>query len=205
MTRIIGGSAGGRRLSVPRTGTRPTADAVRESVFGALTSRWSDLRGVSVLDLYAGSGALGLEALSRGAARAVLVESDRRAGAVIGANLDDLGLAGGCLVTATVRSYLARPRPHAFDLVFADPPYADAPRALPAVLAALTAPAETDDPAASARPARWLADDAAVVLERSAHDRTDLEWPAGFWPWPARRYGDVSVHVAVWRQEEAQQ
>ncbi|MGC2675610.1 MAG: RsmD family RNA methyltransferase, partial [Mycobacterium sp.] len=78
MTRIIGGVAGGRRIAVPPRGTRPTTDRVRESLFNIVTARL-DLTGLSVLDLYAGSGALGLEALSRGAASALFVESDRRA------------------------------------------------------------------------------------------------------------------------------
>src|SRR6202035_5940905 len=82
LTRIIGGVAGGRRIAVPPRGTRPTTDRVRESLFSIVTARL-DLTGRSVLDLYAGSGALGLEALSRGAATATFVESDRRAGAVL--------------------------------------------------------------------------------------------------------------------------
>ena len=77
MTRIIGGVAGGRRIAVPPRGTRPTTDRVRESLFNIVTAR-RDLTGLAVLDLYAGSGALGLEALSRGAASALFVESDYR-------------------------------------------------------------------------------------------------------------------------------
>ena len=78
LTRIVAGALGGRRIAVPRTGTRPTTDRVRESLFNVLASR-IDFAGASVLDLYAGSGALGLEALSRGATSAVFVESDQRA------------------------------------------------------------------------------------------------------------------------------
>ncbi|WP_258011084.1 RsmD family RNA methyltransferase, partial [Mycobacterium avium] len=89
MTRIIGGVAGGRRLAVPPRGTRPTTDRVRESLFNILAAR-RELTGLAVLDLYAGSGALGLEALSRGAATALFVESDPRAAAVIARNIDTL-------------------------------------------------------------------------------------------------------------------
>ncbi|MCA1674991.1 MAG: RsmD family RNA methyltransferase, partial [Actinobacteria bacterium] len=93
MMRIVAGWAGGRRLAVPQSGTRPTSDRVREAVFSALEARM-DLDGARVLDLYSGSGALGLEALSRGAAHALFVESDARAAAVVRRNAADLGLPG---------------------------------------------------------------------------------------------------------------
>ena len=93
LTRIVAGVMGGRRIAVPPRGTRPTTDRVRESLFNVLTARM-DLHGASVLDLYAGSGALGLEALSRGAATAVFVESDQRAAAVIAQNIETLGARG---------------------------------------------------------------------------------------------------------------
>src|SRR5215213_2776227 len=98
VTRIIAGRVGGRRIAVPPRGTRPTSDRVREALFSALTVE-PGLGGARVLDLCAGSGALGLEALSRGAAHALFVESDRRAAAVLGRNVADLGLPG-----ATVRA-----------------------------------------------------------------------------------------------------
>ena len=91
---------------MPPRGTRPTTDRVRESLFNVLAARM-DLDGASVLDLYAGSGALGLEALSRGAAAAVFVESDQRAAAVIGQNIKTLGVAGATLRRGTVASVLA--------------------------------------------------------------------------------------------------
>ncbi|MBU2075293.1 MAG: RsmD family RNA methyltransferase, partial [Actinobacteria bacterium] len=95
MTRIIGGSAGGRRLETPRgEATRPTSDRVREALFSAVESWCGTLSGLRVLDLYAGSGALGLEACSRGADHALLVERDRRTAAVITANARTLGLPG---------------------------------------------------------------------------------------------------------------
>ncbi|HEX8866406.1 MAG TPA: RsmD family RNA methyltransferase, partial [Lentzea sp.] len=89
MTRIVAGSAGGRRLKVPPKGTRPTSERVREALFSSLESM-VDLDGMRVLDLYAGSGALGFEALSRGAAHATFVESDRRAAEVLKANAEEL-------------------------------------------------------------------------------------------------------------------
>ena len=113
--------AGGRRLSVPPKGTRPTTDRVRESLFNVLAARL-DLDGSVVLDLYAGSGALGLEALSRGATSALFVESDQRAAAVIARNITEIGLAGATVRRAPVATVLAGVA-SPVDLVFADPPY----------------------------------------------------------------------------------
>ena len=107
---------------MPRTGTRPTTDRVRESLFNVLASR-IDFAGASVLDLYAGSGALGLEALSRGAASAVFVESDHRAAAVIDQNIASLGVSGATVRRGPVAAVLAAARHRPVDLVFADPPY----------------------------------------------------------------------------------
>ena len=110
MTRVIAGTAGGRTLRTPPgSGTRPTSDRVREAVFSALDAR-DAVRGSRVLDLYAGSGALGLEAASRGAARVVLVESDRRAADVIAGNARDLGLPASAWCAARSRPTCPRPR-----------------------------------------------------------------------------------------------
>jgi 16S rRNA (guanine(966)-N(2))-methyltransferase RsmD len=124
--RIIGGEARGRRLEAPRGGkTRPTADRVRESLFNVLGQRFA---GERVLDLYAGSGALSLEALSRGASSAVLVESDREAAAVCERNAASLGYAARIeLQRADLKSALPRMAGRTFDLVFVDPPYAAGP------------------------------------------------------------------------------
>ncbi|WP_199285558.1 RsmD family RNA methyltransferase, partial [Saccharomonospora iraqiensis] len=105
MTRIVAGRAGGRTLSVPPKGTRPTSERVREALFNALDAA-GDLRGARVLDLYAGSGALGLEALSRGAADALFVESDRAAVQVLRDNVARVGL-GGRVRHGTVQAVLA--------------------------------------------------------------------------------------------------
>ena len=122
---------------MPPHGTRPTTDRVRESLFNVLTARM-DLDGASVLDLYAGSGALGLEALSRGAATAVFVESDQRAAAVIGQNIKSLGVAGATVRRGTVASVLAGGAETAVDLVFADPPYDLGAAEVDEVIAALS-------------------------------------------------------------------
>src|SRR5688500_6095905 len=104
--RVVGGSAGGRRLRAPAgRSTRPTADRVREAMFNSLGSL-DAVVGARVLDLFAGSGALGIEALSRGAAAATFVDSDARALAVVRANLDDTGLAGATLVRADALAFL---------------------------------------------------------------------------------------------------
>ena len=127
MTRIIAGAARGRRLTAPAgTRTRPTSDRAREGLFSTVTAVHGPLTGARVLDLYAGSGAAGLEALSRGAARALLVESDPVAARVIRANIAAVGLPGARLVTGRVAAVLAgRPGPGpGFDVVVADPPYA---------------------------------------------------------------------------------
>lgn len=117
--RVIAGSAGGRRLVAPATSdTRPATDRVREAVFSSIGSR---VEGVAVADLYAGSGSFGLEALSRGAASAVFVESGNKAIAALKKNLDSIDL-GGSIVRSPVRKFL-QSTPLQFDLVFIDPPW----------------------------------------------------------------------------------
>ncbi len=119
--RIIAGIAGSIPIKVPKALTRPTTDRVREAIFSSLASR---LEGAVVLDLYAGSGSLGLESLSRGASSALFIEKGDLACKVIAENLNKTGLAGGNVVKGSVGSYLTRITPDSFDLVFADPPYA---------------------------------------------------------------------------------
>lgn len=181
MTRIIGGVAGGRRLAVPPRGTRPTTDRVRESLFNILTAR-AELAGLAVLDLYAGSGALGLEALSRGAASALLVESDQRAVAVIKRNADDLGLRGVTVRRGAVRAVLESGAATPVDLVFADPPYDVDNAEMQSVLAALTG-------------CGWVHAGTVAVVERAAAG-TELSWPAGWSAWESRRYGDTRLELA---------
>ncbi|MFI5718269.1 16S rRNA (guanine(966)-N(2))-methyltransferase RsmD [Nocardia sp. NPDC051750] len=183
MTRIVAGIAGGRRLRVPPAGTRPTSDRVREALFSSIEARL-DLDGARVLDLYAGSGALGLEALSRGAESALLVESDRRAAAVLRGNIADLGFGAAQLRVGAVTQVLAQGGAGAFDLVFADPPY-DLP----------TASVEGDLRALAAHD--WLAEDALLLIERSARS-AEIEWPAGFAGRAAKRYGETRIESAVY-------
>ena len=181
MTRIVAGSAGGRPLKVPPgAGTRPTSDRVREALFSRLESLGA-LDGARVLDLYAGSGALGLEALSRGAASAVLVEAAPRAAAVARANAAALGLPGAHVVAAKVERYLPGAPAAGFDLVLVDPPYALPEDDLAAVLVAL-APA--------------LDPGALVVVERSARG-PEPSWPPGWRREDSRRYGETALWFAA--------
>jgi 16S rRNA (guanine966-N2)-methyltransferase len=185
MTRIIAGTHGGRTLRTPPgSGTRPTSDRVREALFSALDAR-DAVRGRHVLDLYAGSGALGLEAVSRGARSAVLVESDRRAAATITANVRSLGLDGVQVRPSTVTAALsADPGPgDAAELVLVDPPYDVPEDALAAVLGRLAA--------------GWLAPGGLVVVERSSRS-PEPSWPDGLErDGKPRRYGETTVWLAV--------
>lgn len=180
MARVIAGTAGGRRLVVPQgNGTRPTSDRAREGLFASVVSEFGGLDGLAVMDLYAGSGALGLEAVSRGAARVLLVESDPRAAAVIKANVKTVGLPGVTVATDRVERLLARPQDErGYDLVLADPPYAVTDEAVRGVLELL-------------RAGRWLAGGALVVVERATRSGP-IDWPPGFDQGKSRRYGEAT-------------
>ena len=159
-------------------GTRPTTDRVRESLFNVLAAHL-DFDGIAVLDLYAGSGALGLEALSRGAASATFVESDRRAASVIAGNVTSLGATGAMVRDVPVVTALTG-RPHQpVDLVFADPPYELSATDVQKVLAALAT-------------AGWVADGTVAVVERAAKG-SELVWPGRWMAWQTRRYGDTRL------------
>ena len=189
MARVIAGEAGGRRLAVPDgRDTRPTSDRAREGLFATISSIAGPLAGARVLDLYAGSGAVGLEALSRGAAHVLLVEHGARAARVIRQNIEALGLPGAVVVADRVERVLARGPASAggqdgtaqagYDVVFADPPYALADAGVSRVLNLL---AERG----------WLAPGALVIVERATRS-APLNWPAGFVPDRARRYGEAT-------------
>lgn len=163
----------------PRT-TRPTAERVREALFNALETA-GDLDEARVLDLYAGSGALGLEALSRGASEAVFVETDRRAAEVLRGNIRNVGL-GGHVRQGRVETVVAEGRPEPFDLVLLDPPYALSWDVLGGVLERLVTRG-------------WLAERALVVIEKPRRDG-DPPWPAGLEPVRTKRYGEAAVYWA---------
>ena len=164
---------------MPPRGTRPTADRAREALFNTLATEVV-LEGSAVLDLFAGSGAVGLEALSRGAARAVFVESDRRAAAVLEANVKVVGLPGATVHRCTAETFLAAVGAEdPFDVVFADPPYAFSATLLSMMLAQLATQ-------------RWLAPDAVVVIERSSRD-PEPTWPDEIKAMKQRRYGEGSL------------
>jgi len=173
--RVVAGSARGRRISAPPgTDTRPTTDRVREAVFNALGSLGA-VAGAVVTDLYAGSGALGIEALSRGAASVHFVESDRRAVAVIEENLAVLGLGDRAVVLRRPVEAALADLPAPLDLVLADPPYAFDGWA--ALLAGI---------------APRLADDGLVVIESGAA----VDLPAGWERVRERTYGGTVVLFA---------
>lgn len=176
MTRLIAGMAGGRRLKVPPVGVRPTGDRAREGLFNSLGTLL-DLEGAVVLDLYAGSGALGLEALSRGAAGVVFVESSPKVLAVLRANLAAVGLPGARVVAGSVPAVVGGRAPEAFDVVLADPPYDVPADEVVGVLRALAG-------------GGWLAPDAVLVVERSSRDEP-FEWPTPLAGLRDRRYGEA--------------
>jgi 16S rRNA (guanine966-N2)-methyltransferase len=152
--RIIAGAGRGRPIQAPPgLATRPTADRIRETLFSMLASRLGSFEELRIADLFAGSGALGLEALSRGAASAAFVESDAKAAAVIRRNAEKLGAADRVRILGG--SALALPRSEPFDLILADPPYA--PGSGSAAVAAVAA-------------AGWLAPGGWMSIETSRHD-----------------------------------
>ncbi|MEU6145270.1 16S rRNA (guanine(966)-N(2))-methyltransferase RsmD [Streptomyces sp. NPDC047081] len=179
MTRVIAGAAGGRRLSVPPgNGTRPTSDRAREGLFSTWQSLLGGpLDGERVLDLYAGSGAVGLEALSRGAGHALLVEADARAARTIRENVRNIGLPGAEVRAGKAEQIIQTGPPTApYDLVFLDPPYRVTDHDLREILLTL-------------RTEHWLAPEALVTVERSTRGG-EFAWPDGFEAIRSRRYGE---------------
>ena len=187
MTRIISGLAGGRRIHTPTgSGTRPTSDRVREALFSRL-EHLDAVHHAKVIDLYAGSGALGLEAASRGATSVLLVESDWAAVAVIRKNIADLDLPGvdvGVRADTVERALLSGPASEKarWDLVLVDPPYDVTEEALGDVLTLLVTHG-------------WLSPDALVVVERSARS-PEPRWPPGLEGAGERRYGETKMWFA---------
>jgi 16S rRNA (guanine966-N2)-methyltransferase len=194
MTRIVAGQAGGRRLAVPPSGTRPTSDRAREALFSSLDASLRGLAGIRLLDLYAGSGAVGLEAWSRGASRVVLVESAATAVKVLRTNVTSLrasdahaprtsGPVGTIeVVAAKAQRSAADFPPSSFDVVFADPPY-DLPAVEVAGVLATLAQRAVPRPGAI------------IVVERATRDR--WTWPLGYAATHDRKYGDATLHYAT--------
>ncbi|MFK0290998.1 16S rRNA (guanine(966)-N(2))-methyltransferase RsmD [Streptomyces sp. NPDC090442] len=181
MTRVIAGAAGGRRLAVPPgNGTRPTSDRAREGMFSTWESLDGPLAGARVLDLYGGSGAVGLEALSRGAAHVLLVEADARAVRTIQENVKAVGLPGVEVRPGKAEQIAAAAAPGApYNVVFLDPPYAVGDDDLREILLTL-------------RGQGWLAGEALVTVERSTRGGA-FAWPDGFEAIKARRYGEGTL------------
>jgi 16S rRNA (guanine966-N2)-methyltransferase len=162
----------------PGNGTRPTSDRAREGLFSTWQSLLGGpLDGERVLDLYAGSGAVGLEALSRGAGHVLLVEADARAARTVRENVRALGLPGAEVRAGKAEQTIrTAPPPDPYDLVFLDPPYAVADDALREILLTL-------------RTGGWLAPDALVTVERGTRGG-EFRWPDGFDALRSRRYGE---------------
>jgi 16S rRNA (guanine966-N2)-methyltransferase len=157
-------------------GTRPTSERTREGLFSTIESIHRTLAGRAFLDLYAGSGAVGLEAASRGAAPVLLVESEHAAVAAIRANIATLAISQVEIRAERVERVLALPASRAFDIVFLDPPYADAVEPALQLL--------TDN--------GWLDDDATIVVERATRSAAP-QWPTGWTEDRSRRYGDSTL------------
>ncbi|GAA5011476.1 16S rRNA (guanine(966)-N(2))-methyltransferase RsmD [Kitasatospora paranensis] len=181
MTRVIAGTAGGRRLAVPPgRATRPTSDKAREAMFSTLAALRGTVHGARMLDLFGGSGAVGLEALSRGAEHVLLVESDASAARIIRENVRTLGLPGAEVRADRAERVIAGPAPAVpYDLVFLDPPYAVTDDEVREMLITL-------------RAGGWIAADVLVTVERSTRGG-EFGWPEGFEALRSRRYGEGTL------------
>jgi 16S rRNA (guanine966-N2)-methyltransferase len=193
MTRIIGGKAGGRRIETPKgSGTRPTSDRVREALFSTLQAHFGVFDRLGVLDLYAGSGAVALEAASRGASYVVAVEAERSTARLIERNAEALDSVVETVAQPVAR-FLAQPPRARVDLVFLDPPYPLSEADLAHDLALLVEHG-------------WLAADALVVVERGSRS-PEPTWPAGIEPLPGKRrmkkYGETTLWYAAAGEGEA--
>ncbi|WIK65211.1 16S rRNA (guanine(966)-N(2))-methyltransferase RsmD [Gleimia hominis] len=184
MTRIIAGTYKGRELAVPTRGTRPTSSRVREALFSRLEA-WDELEGARVLDLYAGSGALGLEALSRGAQSAVLVDKAREASRVMSKNIRCLD-APAHAVAQDAYQFACSTKQPAYTLVFIDPPYDYPAQQLARVLDALRSGLEPQ---------------ALVVVEGSTRS-TAPSWPAGYTEESTRKWGETRAWFLTYTGNE---
>lgn len=187
MTRIVAGVARGRRITVPAGDVRPTTSRTREAVFSAVGHRIGTWQGTVVLDLFAGSGALGLEAASRGAASVLLVERNRQVLPVLRRNVATVGCPGVRVLAAD--SYRLpdpsglRPAMEPVDVLFADPPYRDSDESVVMLLNRLLQHG-------------WLAPGAVAVVERDARREASFAWPAQWEALTDRRHADTHVYLA---------
>ena len=175
---------------MPQSGVRPTSDRVREALFSSVESKLGALGGIRLVDLYAGSGAIGLEALSRGASHVLLVENDRKALEVVKANIATVGLPNAIALGSDVTSLTSLAPPPAavapYDVAFLDPPYDVPDDVVEAVLAGLADHA-------------WLDDGSLVVVEREKPRRGNgFTWPEGYEPGRDKDYGGTRVRTALW-------
>ncbi|AWT25925.1 MULTISPECIES: RsmD family RNA methyltransferase [Corynebacterium] len=186
MTRIISGSARGRKLKVPPEGTRPTSDRAREGLFSSLQVRFG-FDGEIVLDLFAGTGALGLEAASRGAAEVTLVDDNHRACETARANAEVVGHPAVRVVESRASAFLAGAARDHYTMVLADPPYDLSDTAVDEMVRALVP---------------VLRKDAVVVVERHV-DSAEVDWPEGFettgQKLKKRTFGIARMDMAIWR------
>jgi 16S rRNA (guanine966-N2)-methyltransferase len=182
--RVIAGSAKGRRLKSPITGTRPMADRVKESLFSAL----ENVDNMTVLDLYAGSGSLGLEALSRGAERVTFIENARDAIVKLNENIETTGFGNQCdVVWAEVSSTIEKPPDVRVDLIFCDPPYSMPAQSVLADLESLVT-------------GGWLANDGRIVLHRPTKERKLV--PLGLELVWEREFGQSAAFIFCHEEEE---
>jgi 16S rRNA (guanine966-N2)-methyltransferase len=179
MTRIIGGDFRGRSIKVPDAETRPTSSRVREAIFSSVEHAVSGLDDLRVLDLFSGSGAFGIEAISRGATEAVLIEKDLRAADTLHTNVANFGLKNARVVIADAFTDVAQKSGRgSFDVVFIDPPYSIEDEQVNALIGHLAA----ND---------WLNEYALIVVERGS--RSQVVWPDSVEKLRKKVYGDTSI------------
>jgi 16S rRNA (guanine966-N2)-methyltransferase len=187
MTRIIGGDLRGRKLKVPEVQTRPTSSRVREAIFSSVEHAVSGLSDLRVLDLFAGSGALGIESISRGAAEAVLIEKDLRAADTLHSNIESLGLkTARVVITDAIEETSKSSSRGKFDVVFIDPPYELVDEQVDVLLGQLVKNG-------------WLADFALLVVERGA--KSKVIWPKTVEELRQKFYGDTTIWYGQYLEE----